>query len=387
LKIVLCVTSSVASVETVKLAREFRRRGVEVQPFLSEAGQKIIHPNALEFACGNQVVLGLTGKIEHVKYANEDLILVAPATANTISKFAGKIADNHISSLLITAYGHKTPILFVPSMHDSMYEAISDNIDKLKSEGVYFLSPNIDEGKAKFPDKEDIVLESMRIANIHNDSADLLGKNILITVGGTYEAIDPIRGITNKSSGKMGLELIKESYIRGANLTVIAGKIDVTIPKMIKTIYIESTDELFNEIKNHVKDNDICVATAAVSDFKPIEASTSKISSSLNLSLDFKPTEKIIKEVKNISHNIFLVGFKAEYDVCEDEMIKAARNQISSSGVDLVVANDVGAKGCGFGSDTNQIMLINKENIDKSDLLTKKEISTLIFNKVLEDLS
>ena len=170
MEIVLCVTGSIAATETIKLAREFRRQGHSVKAFMTKEATKIIHPNALEFATGQEVVVELTGKIEHVKYSQEDLILVAPATANTISKFAHKIADNPISTLLITAYGHDTPIIFVPSMHDSMFKAIKENIDKIKQEGsAKFIKPRMDEGKAKFPSKEDIVLESLRTINLNKD--------------------------------------------------------------------------------------------------------------------------------------------------------------------------------------------------------------------------
>ena len=166
--IVLCVTGSVAASQAVKVAREFRRQGHDVKCFMSESACEILHPNSMEFATGNDVVTELTGKIEHVKYSQEDLVLVAPATANTISKFAYKIADNPISTLLITAYGHDTPILFVPSMHDSMFKAIGENIEKIKSEGsAYFMPPVMNEGKAKFPSTEDIVLESLRCINLY----------------------------------------------------------------------------------------------------------------------------------------------------------------------------------------------------------------------------
>ncbi|WP_407432873.1 flavoprotein [Methanobrevibacter sp.] len=165
--IVLCVTGSVAASQSVKLAREFKRQGMEVKCFMSDAACEILHPNSMEFATGSDVITKLTGNIEHVKYSQEDLILVAPATANTISKFAHKIADNPISTLLITAYGHDTPILFVPSMHDSMFKAIEENIDKIKSEeSASFMPPVMDEGKAKFPSTEDIVLESLRCINL-----------------------------------------------------------------------------------------------------------------------------------------------------------------------------------------------------------------------------
>ena len=168
--IILCVTGSIAATESIKLAREFRREGQVVKCFMSKSACDIINPNAMEFATGSEVIINLTGKIEHVKYSQEDVILVAPATANTISKFAHKIADNPISTLLITAYGHDTPIIFVPSMHDSMYKAIKPNIDKIKNEGsASFIKPRMDEGKAKFPDKESIVLETLRTINLNKD--------------------------------------------------------------------------------------------------------------------------------------------------------------------------------------------------------------------------
>ena len=168
--IVLCVTGSIAATQSIKLARELKRNDLNVVCFMSDAACEIIHPNSMEFATGNKVVTKLTGDIEHVKYSREDVILVAPATANTISKFAYKIADNPISTLLITAQGHDTPIIFVPSMHDSMYEAIRENIDKIKNEGsASFIKPTMDEGKAKFPSNENIVLETLRTINLNKD--------------------------------------------------------------------------------------------------------------------------------------------------------------------------------------------------------------------------
>jgi phosphopantothenoylcysteine decarboxylase/phosphopantothenate--cysteine ligase len=383
MRIILCVTGSVAATESIKLARSFKRLGFDVKSFVSEAGTKIIHPNSLKFATGEEVVLELSGEIEHVKHAKADLILVAPATANTISKFAYKIADNHITSLLIAAQGHDTPILFVPSMHDSMYIAISENIDKIKSEGFNFVKPKINEGKAKFPNIEDIILESIRTINLSTDKADFLGKKVLITLGGTYEAIDPIRGITNMSSGKMGLELAKQAYIRGADLTVIAGNIDVTIPNLINVISVKSSKQMNEITKKLVKENDAFIATAAVSDFAPIEEKSSKLSSSYEISLDFKPTEKIIKQMKDISPNTFLVGFKAEYNISDDKIIASAKKQIKEVGTDLVVANDLSTKGCGFGSNDNEVILVD-DSVAKIPITSKKEISKIIFDKIAD---
>ena len=386
MEIVLCVTGSIAATETIKLAREFRRQGHSVKAFMTKEATKIIHPNALEFATGQEVVLELTGKIEHVKYSQADLILVAPATANTISKFAYKISDNPVNTLLITAYGHNTPIVFVPSMHDSMYDAVSENVEKLKSDGIKFVNPRIDEGKAKFPAIEDIVLESIRTVNLDKVNKGIVdnniaGKNILISLGGTFEEIDPIRGISNRSSGRMGLELAKEAFIRGANITILAAHHEVDIPKAFNVINTESTVVMSKKIGELILDFDIFISTAAISDFTPINKEDFKISSSYNLTLEFEPVSKIIQKIKEINEDIFLVGFKAEYDISEEKMIECARTQMQKAGTDLVVANDVSHKGCEFGSLTNEVILVS-DDIKKVALSSKKEISKSIFDEI-----
>ena len=391
MEIVLCVTGSIAATETIKLAREFRRQGHSVKAFMTKEATKIIHPNALEFATGQEVVLEMTGKIEDVKYSQVDLILVAPATANTISKFAYKISDNPVNTLLITAYGHNTPIVFVPSMHDSMYDAVSENVEKLKNEGIKFVNPRIDEGKAKFPAIEDIVLESVRTVNLDRvnkdiDENNISGKNVLISLGGTFEEIDPIRGISNRSSGKMGLELAKEAFIRGANLTILAAHHSVSIPKAFNVIDAESSTLMNEKIDELIPDFDVFIATAAVSDFTPINKEDFKLSSSYNLSLEFEPVAKIIKRIKKINKDIFLVGFKAEYNISEEKMINCAKTQMQEAGTDLVVANDVSHKGCEFGSETNEVILVSDE-IKKVALNSKKEIAKSIFDEISKKLN
>ena len=391
MEIVLCVTGSIAATETIKLAREFRRQGHSVKAFMTEEASKIIHPNALEFATGQELVLELTGKIEHVKYSQVDLILVAPATANTISKFAYKISDNPVNTLLITAYGHDTPIVFVPSMHDSMYDAVSENVERLKDMGIKFVNPRIDEGKAKFPAIEDIVLESVRAVNLDKankgiEENNIAGKNILISLGGTFEEIDPIRGISNRSSGKMGLELAKEAFVRGANLTILAAHHEVNIPKSLNVIDAESSVLMSKKVGELIPDFDIFISTAAISDFTPINKKDFKISSSYNLTLEFEPVSKIIREIKDINEDIFLVGFKAEYNISEEQMIKCAKTQMQDAGTDLVVTNDVSHKGCEFGSETNEVILVSDE-IKKVSLSSKKEIAKAVFDEISKKLN
>lgn len=381
MEIILCVTGSVAAIETVKLARELKRQGFEVKAFMSDDACKIIHPNALEFATTQEVVLDLTGKIEHVKYSQSDLILVAPATANVISKFAYKIADNPINSLLITAFGHDTPILMVPSMHDAMFTAIQENVDKLKNEGINFISPKMAEGKAKFPDIDDIVLAVKK----ETTTQTLKNKKFVITTGATYEAIDEVRGISNRSSGKMGLEVAKEAYIRGADVTVIHGDVNVDIPKLFESHRVLSTLEMTSKMRELVIDADVFVSAAAVSDFSPSKVEGVKMSSSKEYDLKLTPNSKIIDKIKKINPNIFLVGFKAEYDVSDEKIIDSAKKQINRCGTDLVVTNDVSIEGAGFGSDTNQVIFVD-DDIEKTDLKTKSEIATLLIDKISDKL-
>lgn len=382
MEIVLCVTGSVAATETVKLARELRRQGADVKCFMSDDACHIIHPYALEFATGQEVVLEITGAIEHVKYAQADLILVAPATANVISKFAYKIADNPISTLLITAYGHDTPIIMVPSMHDSMYRAVQENINKVEEDGITIIPPRIDEGKAKFPDMEDIVLQVMR----QTSQGILKDKNVLISAGGTYEALDPIRGITNRSSGKMGLELAKEAFRQGANVTLLAGEVSVPIPHSLKTIKVQSTLEMKEKVEELLKENHIFISTAAVADFTPQKFEKSKISSAQDITLQLQRTPKIIDQVKKINPDIFLVGFKAEYGVAPDEIIHSSQEQMEKSGVDLVVANDVAQEGAGFGADNNQVIIVDQE-IEHVPLSPKKDIAAIIVQRIAEKIN
>jgi len=379
MEVVLCITGSIAAIESIKLARELARNGIKVKCFMSDGACEIIHPYTMEFATGRSVVTRLTGKIEHVKYADTDLILVAPATANVISKFAYKIADNPINTLLITAFGYKTPILMVPSMHSSMYKAIKENIETLKEEDITFVKPKIEEKKAKFPDIDDIVLHALRELG----NRELEGKKVLVSAGATYEAIDQVRGITNRSSGKMGVEIAEEAFIRGADVTLIKGKMTAKVPNIFNVIEVESVEEMLTAVLEHVKTHDVFISAAAVSDFIPkTEIKENKISSGADITLKLEKAPKIIGEVKKINPEIFLVGFKAEYDLSRDELIKSARKRAEESNIDLMVANDVAVEGAGFGSDENQVILIDDEITDVP-LSSKRDVARRIIDKII----
>ena len=213
----------------------------------------------------------------------------------------------------------------------------------------------------------------------------LKGKKILISLGGTYEPIDSVRGITNKSSGKMGLELAKEAYIRGADLTLVVAKVSVEIPSVFDVIHVETGSEMNDVILDLISDFDIFISTAAVSDFEFKQIDDKKIDSNSSLFLNLKPTTKIIRQVKKINPDIFLVGFKAEFNISKEDIISCARKQIEVAGTDLVIANDISKNECHFGSDNNDVLIVDDEVISVP-LASKKEIAKKIFDVISQKL-
>nr|WP_231483711.1 phosphopantothenoylcysteine decarboxylase [Methanobrevibacter sp. YE315] len=207
------------------------------------------------------------------------------------------------------------------------------------------------------------------------------GKKVLISLGGTYEPIDSVRGITNKSSGKMGLALAKEAYIRGADLTLVVANVSVEIPSVFDVIHVETSSEMNEVVLRLVPDFDIFISTAAVSDFEFKKKDDKKINSDSSLFLNLKPTTKIIRQVKKINPDIFLVGFKAEFNISKDEIICCARKQIESAGTDLVIANDISKSECNFGSDNNEVLIVD-DDVLAVPLASKREIAKTIFDVI-----
>ena len=200
-------------------------------------------------------------------------------------------------------------------------------------------------------------------------------------MGGTYEPIDSVRGITNKSSGKMGLALAREAYIRGADLTLVVANVSVEIPSVFNVIHVETGKEMNDVILNLIPSFDIFISAAAVSDFEFSEKYDKKIDSSSSLFINLKPTSKIIREIKKINPDIFLVGFKAEFNISTDDIIRCAKKQILDAGTDLVIANDISKKDCNFGSDNNEVLIIDDEVLSVP-LASKREIAKIIFDVI-----
>ena len=320
--ICLCLTGSVAIITAPIVARELMRLGAEVVPVMSQAATELINPSIMHWATGNPVITKLTGKVEHVFLAGDrpkasgkaDLILVCPATANTISKIANGIDDTPVTTVVSTAFGSDLPIVIVPAMHESMFHPIIEqNISKLKKYGIDILGPRISEGKAKVAKVEDVI---DRVIDLVIAKKDLEGMKVLITAGPTREAIDSVRFVSNRSSGRMGVELAKEAAARGAEVLLIAGKCMVKIPDYIDTINVVSTEDFIRSVKDELsyKDYNFFISAAAISDYKPVECIDGKISSAKveQLQVNMKLTPKIIDVARKKNYKTFIVAFKAE---------------------------------------------------------------------------
>jgi phosphopantothenoylcysteine decarboxylase/phosphopantothenate--cysteine ligase len=345
----------------------------------------------MEWATGNTVTTELTGKIEHVALVGEhslkvDLVLVAPATANTISKIACGIDDTTVTSVASTAFGSNCPIIIVPAMHESMYNhpILTKNIKELRILGVEFVDPRIEEGKAKIAETKEIVDAVVSKLAIKQD---FLGLRVLVTAGATVEYIDPVRVLTNKSSGKMAIAMAEEALSRGAEVTLVYGPGSATPPSRANLISVETTEQMHEAVVSELRSKkyDVAVAVAAAADWTPEKPYSYKVSThkldSLNLRLI--PTAKIIDSVKKLSPKTFLVAFRAEYKLPKKELIESAYKRLEEAKADLIVVNDVGKKEVGFGTDTNEVFIVDKKkNTVHVHLAKKREVAKKILDAV-----
>ncbi|MCG3779777.1 MAG: bifunctional phosphopantothenoylcysteine decarboxylase/phosphopantothenate--cysteine ligase CoaBC [Candidatus Nitrosopumilus limneticus] len=384
-KIVLCVAGSVAAYKSIELARLLMRHGAKVTCVMSSASTKMIQPDYMKWATGNDVITKLTGKLEHINiadYKKSDLIIVYPATANTLGKLANGIDDTPISTVLTVGFGSKTPIVMALAMHASMYDniAVKKNISFLKNE-IDFMTPNIIEGKAKVSEPEEVL---DFVLNKFGLSSKLYGKKILITAGPTIEQIDPVRAITNQSSGKTGVSLVKELVSAGAKVTFVYGPGNEIPPKGAKIINVVTSNQMFNAVKKELKNKfDIVIMAAAVADYIPKNPSKKKIKSSkTNISITLKKAPKIIDQIKKIQKNVLLVGFKAETNVTNIELIKSAKKKLKESSSDMIIANDIGTSRYIKNSQYNQIIIVDKKRSIVSGWMKKEKIAKIIKKQI-----
>lgn len=395
--IVLCITGSVAAYKAIDLARLLVKHGAEVFAVMNHGTSEIfLSKEMMKWATGNDVVTELTGNLEHIILSDRntvDMAIVYPCTANTVGKLACGIDDTVVTSVLTVALGSGIPMVICPAMHEAMYHnrIIQDNITKLKATGVEFLQPRLEQGKAKLVAAND-VLKYVQDYHLGVSQKKLAGTTVLITAGSTAEYIDPVRAIMNMSSGKMGMSLAKKAYERGASVTVVYGHGSVDPNAYLKVPGIEiqrvsTAEEMYESVISKLSEKkfDIVILASATSDFSIAKKYRNKIESSVGrLEITLVPVHKIISKVKNVcKYDVFLVGFKAEYKVGPSFLIDKGYNKLLESGADLIVANDVGKKNTGFGSDNNEVYIIDpQKKAVHLPIQSKDEIASKILDLI-----
>lgn len=377
-KIALCITGSVAAAKCPELARELMRHGADVRVAMTPHATRLITPQLMHWATGNEVIAELTGKLEHVELAQwADLILTAPATANTLSKVACAIDDTPVTSVISVVLGLGKPVVMVPAMHASMYKhkLLQENLARLRSAGIHVLEPRLEEGRAKLPGVQEIA--SLVIGLL--GPRDMQGMRVLVTAGPTIEPIDPIKLITNRSSGKMGIAVARAAAARGAEVTLIYGPGSETPPANVKLVEVQTTAEMRDAFGRELgSQHDVIISAAAAQDFAVERPAKQKLRHSKPVTLKLVPAPRVLDGVRKLVPDAFVVGFKAEYDVSDEELLKAAKDKLGE-GLDMVVANDVARSGAGFGIDTNEVLIVTPSG-SKPMRAQKAEIARAILN-------
>jgi phosphopantothenoylcysteine decarboxylase/phosphopantothenate--cysteine ligase len=351
------VTGSIAAVKVVELAHELRRRGADVRAVLTKSAQGIVHPWAVEFATDNPVVTEITGEVEHVELCGTtgwaDVFLIAPATANTVGKVAAAIDDTPVTTCATTALGAGVPVVVAPAMHEPMYDhpGVLDAIDTVESWGVQFVDPRVEEGKAKIASEEAIVVETARAAG----EQPLAGEHVVVTSGATSEPIDPVRVLTNRSSGRTGRAVAAGCYVRRADVTLVHQGGDVPYAD---TERVETAEEMLAATLDACESADALVSAAAISDYT-VEASDEKLRSGESRTLDLEPTSKLIDAARDHHPDLPIVGFKAETAESDDAMVDVARDVLERVDLSFVVANDASV----MGDEETRVLFVTRDGV------------------------
>ncbi len=389
-KVVLGITGGIAAYKAAEFVRLLVKQEVDVHVVMTEHAQKFMVPLTFQTLSGNPVVtdpfaLLEDTKIGHIALADlAELVVILPATANIIGKIANGIADDFLSTMVMAT---KAPVLFAPSMNVNMWEnkALQKNIQTLLGAGYHFLEPGEGElachwyGKGRLPELNDVVEGMEDILS----PKDLKGERILITGGPTQEPIDPVRFITNRSSGKMGYALAKMARRRGAEVMLITGPVSLPLPrKDIKLVPVRSAEEMRKAVFSHLGESSVVIKAAAVSDYRPKTVSDKKIKKGrFETPLMLERTKDILEELGKRKGNRILIGFAAE----TEDLISNAKKKLQGKHLDFIVVNDVTKPGAGFASDTNQVKIVySSGEVRDLPLLSKEEVSQVILDDTVK---
>ena len=389
--VVIGVTGGIAVYKALDVISALRKKDIEVHVIMTESASKFVNPLIFQSISQNMVVTDMFAEpkaweIQHISLAQKaDLMLVAPATANIIGKISNGIADDMLSTTIMAT---KAKVLIAPAMNTNMYEnkIVQNNISKLKDFGYKFIEPASgrlacgDVGIGKLADVNTIVERVLE--ELEEKEQDLLGKKVLISAGPTIAPIDPVRYITNRSTGKMGYAIAQEARERGAEVVLVSGPTNLNPPKDVKIINIKTNEEMKNEILQYFEWADIVIKSAAVADYKPKEYSEEKIKKGDgDLNLCLTRDNDILKSLGEIKTHQILVGFAAE----SNNVLENANKKLKNKNLDFIVANDITSSDTGFGSEDNKVVILSK-NDEKLELekMSKKEVASNIFDMILE---
>lgn len=386
--VLLGVTGSIAVYKICNLARMLTKLGADVHVAMTPNSLNFVHPLTFETLVQNKCLIDTFDRnfqysVEHIAIAKKaDVVMIAPASANIIGKIANGIADDMLTTTVMAC---TCPKIIAPAMNHNMYHnpIVQDNIKKLKKFGYEIAEPvsgmlaNRDVGDGKLPDEETLLEHILRAAAFEKD---LAGKHILVTAGATRESIDPVRFISNHSSGKMGFAIARAAMLRGADVTVVAAHTDVEPPLFTDVVRVQSAEDMFLAVKERLVGTDVVIKAAAVADYTPVTVAGSKLKKSdSDMSIQLKRTMDILKYIGENKHEgLKVCGFSME----TDNVIENSRKKLDSKNADMICANSLRSTGAGFGTDTNIITLITRDATEELEIMTKFDAANIILSKL-----
>ncbi len=388
-KVLLGVSGGIAVYKALDVISRLKKKGIEVKVIMTKSATEFVTPLSFQSLSENPVVIDMfdepkAWEIQHISLAKwADLVVVVPATANIIGKVANGIADDMLSTTIMAT---KAKVIFCPAMNTNMYEnkIVQKNMATLKDLGYGFINPASgrlacgDIGRGKLENTE-IIAEKI-IKKLSSKSRDFEGKNVLVTAGPTIVPIDPVRYLTNRSTGKMGYEIAKEARDRGANVTLISGPTSLDIPTGVNFIKVNTNEEMLNAVLDNFNDSNIVVKSAAVADFNVKEYSKEKIKKTdSNLVIELERDKDILETLGKQKTNQIIVGFAAE----SSNVIENAKAKLKRKNIDYIVANDITSNDTGFASDDNKVTIISSlGDVISLDKMSKREVAKNIFDMI-----